>query len=128
MSIGTNIKSYRKQKKMTQVELAERANLSRSYLADIEGDRYNPSVDTLKTIAEALQIGTHLLLGEEETSIPSWATSKDKRDFKKMLEEDPEVMFDGVPLDQEDREKILKVMEAIFWDAKKKNKRKPIQE
>jgi gluconate kinase len=45
-----------------------------------------------------------------------------------MLEEDAPVMFDGVPLDEEDREKVLKVMEAIFWDAKKKNKRRPVDE
>lgn len=62
---------------------------------------------------------------EQEHSIPSWATCKDVRDFKKMLEEDAPVMFDGVPLDEEDKEKVLKVLEAIFWDAKKKNKRKP---
>ncbi|NTZ20897.1 helix-turn-helix domain-containing protein [Paenibacillus sp. JMULE4] len=60
--------------------------------------------------------------------IPSWATHKDVRDFKEMLEEDAPVMFDGVPLDEEDKEKVLKVMEAIFWDAKKRNKRKPIEE
>lgn len=62
------------------------------------------------------------------TEPPKWATNKDKRDFKKMLQEDAPVMFDGVPLDEEDKEKVLKVMEAIFWDAKKKNKRKPIDE
>jgi transcriptional regulator with XRE-family HTH domain len=60
--------------------------------------------------------------------VPPWATSKDIRDFKKMLEEDAPVMFDGVPLDEEDKEKVLKVMEAIFWDAKKKNKRKPVED
>ena len=64
----------------------------------------------------------------QKLDAPSWATSKDKRDFKHMLEDDAPVMFDGVPLDEEDREKILKVMEAIFWDAKKRNKRTPIDE
>ncbi|MCF8566870.1 hypothetical protein LLE49_19295 [Alicyclobacillus tolerans] len=64
----------------------------------------------------------------DNPSIPAWATSKDKLDFKKMLEEDAPVMFDGVPLDDEDKEKVLRVMEAVFWDAKKKNKRKPIDE
>ena len=134
MSLGKNVKQYRKQRGLTQHELAQKANLSRSYLADVEADRYNPSVDTLKSIAEALNIGLHVLLGEEridsndsEHSVPEWATKKDVRDFKKMLEEDPEIMFDGVPLDEEDREKIKRVMEAIFWDAKKKNKRKPIK-
>ncbi|MDT2246087.1 hypothetical protein P7H16_02360 [Paenibacillus larvae] len=31
-------------------------------------------------------------------------------------------MFDGVPIDDENREKVKRVMEAIFWDAKKKKK------
>lgn len=42
-----------------------------------------------------------------------------------MLEEDPEVMFDGVPMDEDDRERVIQVLEALFWDAKKRNKRKP---
>jgi transcriptional regulator with XRE-family HTH domain len=59
---------------------------------------------------------------------PEWATPKDVRDFKKMLEEDAPIMFDGVPIEGEDKERVLQIMEAIFWDAKKKNKRKPIEE
>ncbi|MBM0632315.1 hypothetical protein ACYCS5_29410 [Paenibacillus sp. SEL3] len=39
-----------------------------------------------------------------------------------MLEEDRPVMFDGVPISDDDKEKIKRVMEAMFWDAKKKNK------
>jgi transcriptional regulator with XRE-family HTH domain len=130
MSIGKNIKFYRKQKKMTQIELAERANMSRSYLADIERDRYNPSIETLKSIAKALQIDVSSLIegdtndsSSKQDVIPSWATKKDIRDFKKMLEEDEELMFDGVPLDDEDRERIKQVLTALFWDAKKRNKR-----
>lgn len=65
---------------------------------------------------------------EKSVLTPSWASKKDTRDFKKMLEEDAPVMFDGVPLDDEDKEKIMRVMEAIFWDAKKKNKRKATDE
>lgn len=49
-------------KKMTQNDLAIKANISRSYLADVEGNRYNPSIETLDSIARALdvQIGTLL--------------------------------------------------------------------
>ena len=62
MDIGRNIKIARKQKKMTQNDLAIKANISRSYLADVEGNRYNPSIETLDSIARALdvQIGTLL--------------------------------------------------------------------
>ncbi|MNC17468.1 hypothetical protein D3C75_653490 [compost metagenome] len=40
-----------------------------------------------------------------------------------MLEEEAPIMFDGVPISDEDREKIKRVMEAMFWDAKEKNKK-----
>jgi transcriptional regulator with XRE-family HTH domain len=124
MSIGQNIRTYRKKAKLTQKDLAEKANMSRSYLTDLEADRYNPSVDTLKSIAEALNIQSHVLMGEtsEVSATPEWASSKDKRDFKTLLEEDAPVMFDGVPISKDDKEKIKRVMEAMFWDAKKKNK------
>lgn len=90
MSIGRNVKFYRKQRGLTQSELAQKANLSRSYLADVEADRYNPSVDTLKTIADALQIGTHVLLDEEDQNeLLSIITSlQEERDrYREALEE-----------------------------------------
>lgn len=69
MSIGKNIKAFRKQRKLTQVELAAKAKMSRSYLADVEGDRYNPSIDTLKTIADALGIIPSDLLENNDPSL-----------------------------------------------------------
>lgn len=56
MDIGTQIKELRKAKKMTQVELAARAEISRSYLADVEAGRYNPSLETLSKLAQALSV------------------------------------------------------------------------
>ena len=56
MSIGQKIKSFRKENNFTQKELAKKSNISRSYLADIENDRYNASLDTLKSIANALEV------------------------------------------------------------------------
>lgn len=96
----------------------------KSAFARQEPPVYNGSSDTRSL--EKIFADEHF--DDKNQSTPTWATSKDKRDFKKMLEEDAPVMFDGVPLDEEDKEKVLKVMEAIFWDAKKRNKRKPIEE
>lgn len=56
MSIGDKIKKYRVLQKMTQNELAKKANISRSYLADVENGRYNPSIEVLAAIADALNI------------------------------------------------------------------------
>lgn len=56
--------------------------------------------------------------------VPEWATYKDRRDFKKMLEDDDDLMFDGIPLDEEDKKRIKDVLTGLFWEAKQMNKRK----
>lgn len=65
MTIGENIKNYRKKRGFTQKELAEKSNLSRSYLADLERNRYNPSLDSLQLIAHSLDVNVSDLLGEK---------------------------------------------------------------
>lgn len=65
MTLGENIKYFRKKKKMTQFDLAAKTKLSRSYIADVERDRYNPSVETLQLIASAIDSKIYELLGEE---------------------------------------------------------------
>ena len=76
MSIGQKIKTIRKTNKLTQVELSKKANISRSYLADIENDRYNASLDTLKSIANALNVKISDLV--EESKVNDSKSSKNK--------------------------------------------------
>lgn len=64
MDIGTRIKRLRKEKKMTQVELASHAEISRSYLADVEAGRYNPSLETLSKLALALKVEVSSLFSD----------------------------------------------------------------
>jgi transcriptional regulator with XRE-family HTH domain len=56
--IGTNIKLYRKQAKLTQVQLAEQAKISISYLSKIEAAGCNKSlsISVLNQIANVLGI------------------------------------------------------------------------
>lgn len=67
MSVGHNIMSARRFQRLTQVELAKRAGISRSYLAGVETDRYNPSLDTLTRIADALHTSPNYLTGYTQT-------------------------------------------------------------
>lgn len=54
--VGTNIREIRKQKKMTQEELAEKCGLQTSYLAGVErGDR-NITLSTLEKVTIGLEI------------------------------------------------------------------------
>src|SRR5690606_12127694 len=62
------------------------------------------------------------LLKESESLAPDWATAKDRRDLKKFLESPEVLYFDGIEFTEEDRAKMLGMMEALFWDARQKNK------
>lgn len=66
MSIGARIKQFRNQKGLTQVKLATNAGISRSYLADVEANRYNPSLSMLMDLAQALGIAVSCLLDDRE--------------------------------------------------------------
>lgn len=54
--LGHKIKKVRKTKELTQEELAERSNLTLSYVSKIETGRRNPTILTLIKISEGLGI------------------------------------------------------------------------
>lgn len=62
--IGKRIKHVRNCRSLTQVKLAERAGMSRSYLADLERGKYNPTLEMLRAISGALNVSVGELLGE----------------------------------------------------------------
>lgn len=70
-SIGERIKDARKSAGLTQLELAKKTELSRSYIGDIEKDRYNPSVSTLQLIATATNTPLEDLLPSTKTVSPT---------------------------------------------------------
>lgn len=64
ISIGTSLRNERKRKGFTLKQLAEKANLSISFLSEIERDITPPSIGTLKRISNALGINMASLFGE----------------------------------------------------------------
>lgn len=122
------IREIRKMQKKTGVQVAEFLGITPQFLYNIEkGDR-TLNAEVASKLAEYFNVTVDYLLGRTEDSkhdhqYPEWATPKDIRDFKTILEEDQPVMFDGVPISDDDKEKIKRVMEAMFWDAKEKNKK-----
>jgi transcriptional regulator with XRE-family HTH domain len=55
-SLGNAIRTHRKLKDMTLLDLAKRAEFSISYLSQIERNLLTPSIDTLRRLAEVLGI------------------------------------------------------------------------
>lgn len=67
--IGMRIKEARKSMGYTQAQLAAKANLSRSYLADVERGAYSPSIKSLTSIATATNTDLNFLVGMTEMPI-----------------------------------------------------------
>ena len=62
MTLGDNIRAIRKERKLTQEELAKNMGISRTYLSDIENSRKNPSSKTLESLSEKLNTSTIYLM------------------------------------------------------------------
>ncbi len=135
---GDRLKSIRESKNIGVNELGRRTGISPSYISALEtGTKKNPSYEVLNKFADALGIPltdlvdeSHLVSLSNKTinndDFPPWATKKDIRDFKKMLEGDKnDLMFDGIPLNSEDKQRILDMLTGLFWEAKRLNKHKP---
>lgn len=64
MELGENIRRIRQEKNMTQVQLSCKIGKANTFLCDIEKCRATPSLKTIKTIAEALEVDVAELFRE----------------------------------------------------------------
>ena len=56
INVGSKVQEYRKERKISLRELASNTDLSASMLSQIENNAVNPSINTLKVIADALNV------------------------------------------------------------------------
>ena len=64
--LAQNIKKLRKKHKLSQEELAKKADITYSTLIKIEsGANKNPTIKTLKKIADALEVSIDKLVGRK---------------------------------------------------------------
>ena len=67
-TLGQTVRTIRQRANLSQEELANRAGLDRTYIGGIERGERNPTVMSLKTIADALEISLHELFKGQTTS------------------------------------------------------------
>ncbi|MGF9741832.1 helix-turn-helix transcriptional regulator [Priestia megaterium] len=74
--IGDRIRTIRVQKRMTLSNLAEKANVTKSYLSNIERNiSNNPTIEFVEKVALALNMKPESLLGWEKDEISSLENS-----------------------------------------------------
>lgn len=104
-SIGKKIREYRKERGLTQDELAEKVNLSPNHMGAIERAEKNLTLATLINIANALDVTADMLLCDEIQNGYRIKTS--------MLTEKLE------KLSPTDRNKILQMVDIMLGEQEK---------
>ena len=64
---GIAVRRLREQRQLSQEQLAERADLNRSFVGEIERGLASPSLLTVTKLAQALQVSTAALVAHCET-------------------------------------------------------------
>lgn len=65
--IGNNIKKIRKERELSQIDLADKVGISRTYMSDIERGAKNASMKTIVNIANVLDVDISKIMGDTTT-------------------------------------------------------------
>lgn len=107
MSLGQKITRIRKEKKLSQVDVASYVGVSRDAISKYERDDIVPSVENAKKIAQALGISLDYLVSEDD--------SLEVVDVD-MLNRMREIQR----LSEDDKTTVIKIIDAFIRDTKTK--------
>lgn len=113
------LKILRKEKKVTQSELADILGIARTTYANYEQGTREPDNTTLNKLADFFEVSTDYLLGRD---VPKWATSDDIIDLEEILDRNIHMAYGGEDLTAEDKQRVQDVLRAVFWERLKKRR------
>lgn len=103
--LGNNIKELRKQKRLTQKDLAKLMHVSQQTIGAWETERAIPGSDTLALLANLFNVSTDYLLGRK---------TPDNNDIDLDRAIDNAMSFDGKPVTDHDREMMKQLWKAYM--------------
>lgn len=68
MKISNTLRNLRKENNLTLKELSAKSGISISFISDIENGRRNPSIDTLTTLAKALNTSVNVFFDKKQNT------------------------------------------------------------
>ncbi|TWW13636.1 hypothetical protein LABALGNA3A7_05590 [Dellaglioa algida] len=115
---GLKIKSIREEKHFTVRQAALQGGFSSAYLSQIENGKKNiPKVETLYKIAQGLRISN-----DEILELAGIGTKKDNiNKIDEQFEEELVLAFDGKPIPDSDKQKILEYVELLKLKREREN-------
>jgi len=118
---GERLRQLRENKQLSQGEVAKLIGVARPTYVLYETGKSRP-VRKIKELCALFNVTSDYILGNDNNTSNTQTENKPK-DLIKLLEKE-EYTLNGEIVTQEDRDKIKRVIEALYWDAKEKNKRK----
>ncbi|WCK53881.1 helix-turn-helix transcriptional regulator [Aneurinibacillus sp. Ricciae_BoGa-3] len=123
-TFSSRLKNGFHDKNITIEQAAEECDVSPEYITQLMNEpKRLPGATTLFNLANLLGVTPDYLGGFTDDPAGTSANTPRPKDMAEFLDRE-EVMFQGVPLTDEDKEKVKNVLAAVFMDAKKRNKRK----
>lgn len=113
MTIGENIKKYRKINNITQKDLAEKLNVTIRTIQNYESNNREPKIDTLKSIASILNISLNELLYDKSIK-ENIVINTNKKYYEKLSNQELINLIDCGDIDKKKLEDILKTEKDIF--------------
>lgn len=118
--MANNIKKFLASSEKTQKELCQSLGFRESTFSDWVNAKTYPRIDKIEMMANYFGITKADLVEGSPNSQPA---KKVPKDLKKILE-DEEITLNGRMMSAEDKEKMMRIIEAAFYEAKEMNKRK----
>jgi len=128
MTFSDRLKELRKEKNLTQEDLAKILEISRSTIAGYETERKEPDYETLKKIADFFNVSIDYLLGRTDVRSPLDKITKAVLDDPELLEfwntlkdrEDLKLLFNQTKkLSPKNIRQIIRIIKAIEEEENK---------
>jgi len=110
MKLPEKIKKLRKNKNISQQELADKAGIHISYLSRLENGHSEPSVEILKKLMEVLEVSADYLVSDEEESLEVKIKDKNLAERVKLMDS----------LDSDTRAALIIIIDGLLTNQKMK--------
>lgn len=123
---GEIITDLRKTKtRNTQTDMAKILGVAKTTYSSYEQGKRMPDMEIQKKIAEYYNVSLDFLHGRSrDLNTPDWASTDDLLKLEDMLASNKPMAYNGIELNEEDKERINAVLTQVFWERLKKQKDK----
>ncbi|MED0678716.1 helix-turn-helix domain-containing protein [Aneurinibacillus thermoaerophilus] len=125
-SFAKRLRKHRESCNLSIEDLAEKVGLTPHTIEKFENGRSDtPGQKTLDKLSDALGVTRDYLLGytDNPKGYGSGVYANDPTDLKEIFEKQGPLMYDGVPLSEEQKEKLALLMRQAYFIVKEENKK-----